>query len=221
MNIFDILGPVMVGPSSAHTAGAVRMGLVARQLLGGVTPREAEIVLHGSFAATGAGHGTDRALVAGLLGMAPDDERIPESFQLAEEAGLSFTILRRELRGAHPNTALLTLSDGGDNHVSVQCASLGGGRIRVDKLDNMDVSFSGEHDTLIVHNHDRPGIVAEISSTLAALGINIATLQLFRDQRGGTAVMVIEIDQPLSRDSVSFLSQLRDVIRVRYIRVKK
>ena len=142
MSLFDILGPVMVGPSSSHTAGAVRMGLVGRQLLGG-TPATAHIVLHGSFAATGTGHGTDRALIAGLLGMEPDDGRIPMSFALARDAGMEFTFERRELRNAHPNTALLSLTAPDGSHVSLQCASTGGGRILVTALDGAEVSFSG------------------------------------------------------------------------------
>ena len=218
MNLFDILGPVMVGPSSSHTAGAVRMGLVARQLLG-EAPAEAEIILHGSFADTGEGHGTDKALVAGLLGLTPDDERIPVSFTLAEEAGLRFTILRRELRGAHPNTALLTLKGPGGSETAVQCASIGGGRIRVEKLGGVDVSFSAEQNTLIIHNNDVPGIVAEVSSRLAGQGINIATLQLFRDKRGGRAVMVLEIDQPLSREAAELIAAHPNVLRVNYLHV--
>lgn len=219
MNLFDILGPVMVGPSSSHTAGAVRMGLVARQLLG-EEPTEAEIILHGSFADTGEGHGTDKALVAGLLGFTPDDERIPVSYTLAGEAGLRFTILRREIRGAHPNTALLTLKGENGAETSVQCASIGGGRIRVEKLGGVDVSFSAEQNTLIIHNNDVPGIVAEVSSRLAGQGINIATLQLFRDKRGGKAVMVLEIDQPLSREAAELIAAHPNVLRVNYLHVK-
>ena len=219
MNLFDILGPVMVGPSSSHTAGAVRMGLVARQLLG-EEPIEAEISLHGSFADTGEGHGTDKALVAGLLGFTPEDERIPVSYTLAGEAGLRFTILRREIRGAHPNTALLTLKGENGAETSVQCASIGGGRIRVEKLGGVDVSFSAEQNTLIIHNNDVPGIVAEVSSRLAGQGINIATLQLFRDKRGGKAVMVLEIDQPLSREAAELIAAHPNVLRVNYLHVK-
>lgn len=218
MNLFDILGPVMVGPSSSHTAGAVRIGLTARQLLG-KTPAKAEIWLHGSFADTGRGHGTDRALVAGLLGMPPEDGRIPDSFSVAEEVGMAFTIGRKELRSAHPNTAELVLQDGDGNTVSLQAASLGGGRIRVDKLDGVEVNFSGESNTLIVHNQDRPGLVSEVSSLLAFSQVNIATLQLFRDRRGGTAVMVIELDAPLPEDVRRVLSRLSGVEKIAYLPV--
>ena len=220
MSLFDILGPVMVGPSSSHTAGAVRMGLVGRQLLGG-TPATAHIVLHGSFAATGTGHGTDRALIAGLLGMEPDDERIPMSFALARDAGMEFTFERRELRNAHPNTALLSLTAPDGSHVSLQCASTGGGRILVTALDGAEVSFSGEHNTLIIRNEDRPGMVSLVSSLLADAGVNIATLQLCRDKRGGSAAMVIEVDQSLTAALLDTLGRQDGVSRATYIHVKK
>jgi L-serine dehydratase len=192
------------------------MGLIARQLLGG-TPEQAEIVLHGSFAATGSGHGTDRALVAGLLGMEPDDPRIPNSYEVAQEEGLHFTMVKRELRGAHPNTAELTLTGKHGARVQVRCASIGGGRIQVNRLDGISVNFSGEHNTLIVHNEDRPGLVAEVTALLANDQINIATMQLFRDKRGGTAVMVAEIDHALSATSVRQVEQMDGVIRAIYI----
>lgn len=219
MNIFDILGPVMVGPSSSHTAGAARIGLIARQLLGD-TPEKAEIFFHGSFADTGKGHGTDRAIVAGLLGMEPDDDRIPVSFDIAKEQGMEFTISEKELRGAHPNTAHLILRGRNGREVNVQASSLGGGRIQVNKLDGMDVSFSGESNTLIIYNEDRPGLVADVSSLLASVSVNIGTLQLFRDRRGGTAVMVYEIDHPLSPAIVQVLEQFDGILKATYINVK-
>ena len=219
MNIFDILGPVMVGPSSSHTAGAVRIGLIARQLLGS-TPEKAEIYFHGSFADTGHGHGTDRAIVAGLLGFEPDDDRIPDSFSIAKECGMDFSIEATELRGAHPNTALLTLRGNSDRTVRIQASSIGGGRIQVNKLDGVDVCFSGESNTLIIYNEDRPGLVADVSSFLASLSVNIATLQLFRNRRGGTAVMVYEIDHPLSAEMVKVLEKFDGVLKATYINVK-
>lgn len=218
MNIFDILGPVMVGPSSSHTAGAVRIGLIARQLLG-AAPEKAEIYFHGSFADTGKGHGTDRAIVAGLLGMEPDDDRIPVSFDVAKDCGLEFTIGEKELRGAHPNTALLILHGNG-REVNVQASSLGGGRIQVNKLDGMDVCFSGETNTLIIYNEDKPGLVADVSSLLASVSVNIGTLQLFRDRRGGTAVMVYEIDHGLTPAIVQVLEQFDGILKATYINVK-
>ena len=220
MNIFDILGPVMVGPSSSHTAGAVRIGLIARRLLGG-QPATAKITLSGSFAATGTGHGTDRALVAGLLGMKPDDIRIPDSFALAVEQGLAFTFDKIELKEAHPNTAILQLSTAGGRELEVQASSLGGGRIMVNKLDGINVNFNGDSPTLIVHNLDQPGHVAEVTSMLSHKSVNIATMQLYRNHRGGYAVMVIETDQDIPAEALRWLSRLEGVIKVSYLNAEQ
>ena len=220
MNIFDILGPVMVGPSSSHTAGAVRIGLIARRLLGG-QPATAKITLSGSFAATGTGHGTDRALVAGLLGMKPDDIRIPDSFALAVEQGLAFTFDKTELKEAHPNTAILQLSTAGGRELEVQASSLGGGRIMVNKLDGINVNFNGDSPTLIVHNLDQPGHVAEVTSMLSHKSVNIATMQLYRNHRGGYAVMVIETDQDIPAEALWWLSRLEGVIKVTYLNAEQ
>ena len=220
MNIFDILGPVMVGPSSSHTAGAVRIGLIARRLLGG-QPATAKITLSGSFAATGTGHGTDRALVAGLLGMKPDDIRIPDSFALAVEQGLAFTFDKIELKEAHPKTAILQLSTAGGRELEVQASSLGGGRIMVNKLDGINVNFNGDSPTLIVHNLDQPGHVAEVTSMLSHKSVNIATMQLYRNHRGGYAVMVIETDQDIPAEALRWLSRLEGVIKVTYLNAEQ
>ena len=220
MNIFDILGPVMVGPSSSHTAGAVRIGLIARRLLGG-QPATAKITLSGSFAATGTGHGTDRALVAGLLGMKPDDIRIPDSFALAVEQGLAFTFDKIELKEAHPNTAILQLSTAGGRELEVQASSLGGGRIMVNKLDGINVNFNGDSPTLIVHNLDQPAPVAEVTTMLSHKSVNIATMQLYRNHRGGYAVMVIETDQDIPAEALRWLSRLEGVIKVTYLNAEQ
>ncbi|HAX51487.1 L-serine ammonia-lyase, iron-sulfur-dependent subunit beta [Muricomes intestini] len=216
MNIFDILGPVMVGPSSSHTAGAVHIGHVTRKLLRS-RPVEAEIGLCGSFAATGKGHGTDKALVAGLLGMQPDDMRIPESFKIAAHEGLDFQIKNIEIRDAHPNTALLKVTGEDGRVLEVQASSLGGGRIMLNKLDGIVVNCTGECPTLIVHNHDTPGHVAEVTSMLAKESINIATLQLHREKRGGLAVMVIEIDQTVPDSFIKWLEKQEGIVKVTYI----
>jgi L-serine dehydratase len=216
MNIFDIMGPVMVGPSSSHTAGAVRIGRVARRMLGSL-PARAEILLHGSFAATGSGHGTDRAIVAGLLDMTPDDPRIPQSFRLAEEAGMEVTLQNVDLRDAHPNTAILRITNGEGRTLEVSASSLGGGRIRVNAIDGMEASFSGTYPTLIIRNEDKPGIVSEVSYLLSLKGANIAAMQLYRDRRGGLAVMVIECDTPLDTRICRLVSDLDGVVRCTYL----
>ncbi len=215
-SIFDILGPVMVGPSSSHTAGAARIGMIARQLYGR-QPKKATVYLHGSFAATGKGHGTDRALIAGLLGMKPDDMRIPESFEIAKEEGMDFTIEAKDIREAHPNTAQIIMEADGVNTMMIQAHSIGGGRIRVCKLDGIDVSFSGESNTLIIRNEDAPGRIKEVAAALSDAQINIATMQVFRDKRGGIAVMVVETDQIVPGEVMDNLQSKDGIIRVKFL----
>lgn len=216
MNLFDILGPVMVGPSSSHTAGAVRIGYISRVLLN-EKPLTANITLHGSFATTGVGHGTDKALIAGLLGMQPDDTRIPHSFELAEKEGLSFQFTNQTIKEAHPNTAILELTGVNGKTIEIQAASIGGGRIMVHKLDGIDVNFSGEKPTLVVHNIDMPGHVAKIASLLYSKQINIATMQLYRGKRGGEAVMVMVLDQSITAEELRWIEEQQGIIKVTYI----
>ena len=216
MNLFDILGPVMVGPSSSHTAGAARIGYVALRLLED-EPVKADIVLHGSFATTGVGHGTDKALVAGLLGMAPDDIRIPQSFELAKKNGLHFSFTNKTLKDAHPNTAVLKLTGKNGKQLEIQAASIGGGRIMIHKLDGVSVVFSAEKPTLIVYNQDQPGYVAQVTTSLSQRNVNIATMNLYRDKRGGFAVMVIETDQKIPQEAIGMLEQLKGIRKVSYI----
>ena len=215
MDIFDILGPVMVGPSSSHTAGAARIGNMARALLG-AKPVKARIHLHGSFAETGAGHGTDRALVGGLLGMKPDDLRIPNAFDEAEKEGLDYAIDVVDLREAHPNTALIEVWDKTGREMQIQCSSLGGGRIMVNRLDGIDVNFSGEYNTLVIRNQDTFGAVASVTGQLTAMRINVANMSLCRNRRGGDALMVIETDQHLLPEQVESLRHLWDILSVTY-----
>lgn len=213
MRLFDVLGPVMTGPSSSHTAGAVRIGLTARKLLG-EQPVQAEILLHGSFAATGRGHGTDKALVAGLLGMQPDDESIPRSFVLARQAGILFTVSTINLRGAHPNTALIRLRGKDGHKLEVMGASIGGGRINICQIDGITTNFGADRDTLIVHNQDTPGHVAAVTTCLSEHDINIATMQLYRSAAGGYAVMVLECDEPIPNEIVEELRRMPGIVKV-------
>lgn len=218
MNIFDIMGPVMVGPSSSHTAGAVRIGYITRKLLG-ETPARAELLLHGSFAATGRGHGTDRALVAGLLGMKPDDERIPRSFEIAKKENLEISVGTVALRNVHPNTVMLRVRGISGRELEVVASSLGGGRIKICRLDGIETNFSGDCPTLIVHNMDQPGHVSEVTFLLARYQVNIATMQLYRDVRGGYAVMVLECDQPIPAAPLESLSKMDGILKITYLNV--
>lgn len=193
MNVFDILGPVMIGPSSSHTAGAARIGLITRALLG-KNAVKAHIFLHGSFAKTYKGHGTDKALVAGILGMKTDDERIRFSLDVAKKEGLEVEIETGELEDAHPNTAEITLTAADGHTVTLRGSSIGGGNIVVTRVNGMEVSLTGQHTTLIVLHRDAPGTIASVTELMAERGVNICNFRLSRKTKGGQAVMTIEID---------------------------
>jgi len=196
VSLLDIIGPVMVGPSSSHTAGACRLGLLARCLVGG-TPDRARIELHGSFARTGEGHGTDKAIVGGLMGFRPDDERIRDALGIAEREGLDYRFEKTTLgeeNEVHPNTVRVTIERGGRSSVMVG-SSLGAGRVLVTEIDGYPVEVTGNYHTIVLVAEDVPGSVARIATILAEDGINIATLRLTRKQRGGDAFMVIEVDE--------------------------
>lgn len=215
LDIFDILGPVMVGPSSSHTAGAVRIGNMARTLLGERVVH-AKITLHGSFAQTGQGHGTDKALVAGLLGMKPDDLRIPESFTVAALEGLTFSFRTADLKDAHPNTALLEVEGKDGAFLRMQASSTGGGRIRVDKINGVEVGFTGAYNTLVIHSTDISGKLAEVTRLLSQGKVNIANMSLHRSRRGGAVLMVIETDHPVAPVVRQLIGELPGVEGVTY-----
>lgn len=216
MDIFDLIGPIMVGPSSSHTAGAVRIGLACRRILGEEVA-EADITLSGSFAATGRGHGTDRAIIAGLLGMKPDDVRVPQSYEAARERGLLFSFAFGELPLSHPNTARLLLRGVHGAEADIEAASIGGGRIEIRRLGDMTLRFSAEHPTIIVRNEDKPGTVAEVSQILSEEKINIATFHVNRNSRGGEAVMVIECDTPVTDALLGRIRALPGILRAVYV----
>lgn len=214
MDLFDIIGPVMIGPSSSHTAGAARIGLVARRLLG-QEPVRCEIRLHGSFAETCRGHGTDRALTAGLLGMQVDDPRLRDSLKIAQEQGLEVTFQKVEIPDAHPNTAVLSLTGREGGKLEMRASSVGGGNIRIDGIDEMAVSFrAGSGNILVVRHRDQPGVIARVSTAIAQSRVNIATMQVFRSCEGGQALMVIEIDAPADEALLEALRRCQHVENV-------
>ena len=215
LNLFDIVGPVMVGPSSSHTAGAVKIGFVARKLLQEPVQR-AEILLYGSFLATGKGHGTPKALVAGLMGMQPDDSRIPNSLELARENSMEITFGAAELRDGHPNSVMLRLTGESGKGLEIVGESIGGGRINIASIDGLSANFSGDYPTLIVHNLDQPGHVAQVTTMLFHENVNIATLQLYRSSRGSHAVMVLECDQEVPFEALQWLRHLDGIEKVIY-----
>jgi L-serine dehydratase len=214
VSLLDIIGPVMVGPSSSHTAGACRIGLLARCLIGG-TPERGVLQLHGSFARTGEGHGTDKALVAGLLGFRPDDEKIRTALQIAEREGLDYRFEKTTISdAAHPNTVRISI-ERGTNKATLLGSSLGAGRILIQEIDGYPVEVTGNLHTLVLVAEDRKGSIARITSILAGHDVNIATLRLTRKERGGDAFIVIECDDPPGREVGE---EMRGLDWVRWVR---
>jgi L-serine dehydratase len=216
VSLLDIIGPIMVGPSSSHTAGACRLGLLARGLVGG-TPHRARIELHGSFARTGEGHGTDKAICGGLMGFRPDDERLRTALEIAEKEQLDYRFEKTTISDdSHPNTVRMTL-ERGDREATMIGSSLGAGRVLVTEIDGYPVEVTGNYDTIVLVAEDIPGSIARIAGILAEDAINIATLRLTRKQRGGDAFMVIEVDEQPSeivRDHLRTLPWVRWAFRL-------
>ena len=213
MNVFDIIGPVMIGPSSSHTAGAVRLGRVAWKILEEKAVR-ADIRLSGSFAQTYRGHGTDKALIAGIMGMHSDDERIRRTLALAEEEGLVYSFTAEDIRDAHPNTARIHLKGENGAECTIQGASIGGGNILITEIDGMEVSFTGQYNTLMVLHYDKPGTIAAVTNFMAYSGTNIGNFRLARKKKGGEAVMTIEVDGDVEESLIQSLRILPNVINV-------
>lgn len=193
MNVFDMIGPIMIGPSSSHTAGAVRLGRVAWKVLD-ETPVAADIRLAGSFAQTYRGHGTDKALLAGCMGMHSYDEDIRRALEIADEKGIRYSFSTVNLPDAHPNTAILTLTGASGRTATVEGASIGGGNILVDKVDGLNVAFTGQNDTYLIRHQDRPGVIAAVTNFMMYSDVNIANFRLSRKKKGGEALMMIEVD---------------------------
>ncbi len=211
MSVFDIIGPIMIGPSSSHTAGAAKIGKIARDFLGS-QPVSADIGFSGSFARTYKGHGTDKAIVGGIMGMMPDDVRIRNSIALAKEQGISINIREVDIENAHPNTAVVTLTDKNGKSATIEGASVGGGNILIKKLNNTVVSLNGHYTVIVIEHKDKPGTIAAVTNALAPIGINICNFNLSREQKGGNAVMTIEIDGKVNKDIVHQLKLLPNVI---------
>ncbi|MEK8130136.1 L-serine ammonia-lyase, iron-sulfur-dependent subunit beta [Paenibacillus filicis] len=218
-DVFSIIGPVMIGPSSSHTAAAVRIGLVGRKLLG-CQPANAEIIFYGSFADTYRGHGTDLAIVGGLLGFATDDLRIPGALAEAERCGLRLSIRTGAGRIAHPNTVDLQLSAGARS-ASLRGISIGGGNIEIQEVDGHDVTFSGEYPTLLIYHEDYPGVLADITRMFKEAEMNIGYMDVDRTSRTGRAMTVIEADQLFGADIMSRIAEVPHVKRVVAIDLKE
>lgn len=197
ISVFDVLGPNMIGPSSSHTAGAALIAQLAQKMIAPPIVR-ADFTLYGSFAKTYRGHGTDRALLGGIMGFSTDDIRIRDSFALAEQQGIQFSFQPNETETElHPNTVDIRMENAAGQVMTVRGESLGGGKVRIVRINDMPVEFTGEYNALIVVQQDKPGVVAHIASALSDRGVNIAFMRLFRTGKGSTAYTIVESDQSL------------------------
>jgi len=209
---FDIIGPVMIGPSSSHTAGAARIGRVARTLFE-KQPTKAVISLYGSFAKTYKGHGTDLALVAGLLDFDTYDERIPNALEIAKQSGMEVTFLKEAAVPEHPNTVKIHLFDEQDKEFELIGISIGGGAIEITEINSFKLRLSGEPAILVLHN-DRFGIISSVTTILSKYKINIGHMEVSRKDKGELAIMVIEVDEKIEDSVIEELTKLEHVTRV-------
>ncbi|MBF8982152.1 L-serine ammonia-lyase, iron-sulfur-dependent, subunit beta [Lutibacter sp. B2] len=198
---FDIIGPRMIGPSSSHTAGAARLGRVAAKI-GGDDIQNVVFLLHGSFAQTYRGHGTDRALVAGILGMEPNDENLRMSMEIASEKGLNFEFIKTDLGDEHPNTVKIIMTNKVGEKTEVTGSSIGGGSIKITQINGLVVEFTGEYPTLVVRQIDQPGVIAKVTKILNEFEINVAFMRVFRHSKGQDAFMIIETDTVVSKEVI-------------------
>ncbi|MFX1299869.1 MAG: L-serine ammonia-lyase, iron-sulfur-dependent subunit beta [Promethearchaeota archaeon] len=213
-SVFEVIGPIMIGPSSSHTAAAVRIGQISLAIMGEPVI-EAIIQLHGSYALTGKGHGTDKAIIAGLLGYDAADERIKESFAIAKERGMKVKFQKVDLgEDYHPNTLRLLLAGVSGTHFEITAVSVGGGNISIIEINGLPIQLSGEYHTLITIHNDRPGIVAKASALIAQSKVNISTMHVSRQRRGGLAAMAVEMDQPLPSNVISELEDQAQIVRI-------
>lgn len=211
-SVFDIIGPIMVGPSSSHTAGAAKIGKMARKLFGR-EPKEIYVQFYGSFAETYRGHGTDVAIVAGVLDFDTFDTRLPESIDIATSKNIKITFCKEDAVPVHPNTAKLTLIDG-EESMEIVGISIGGGKIEITELNGFELRVSGNHPVIFVVHHDRKGVIASVSNVLASLDINIGHMEVSRKEKGSVALMVIEVDQFIDPSVLETLQKLENVVRV-------
>lgn len=215
-SVFDIIGPVMVGPSSSHTAGAARLAKVAA-IVAGNNIKEAKFLLHGSFAKTYKGHGTDKALVAGILGMDPWDDNLKNSFYIADKKGIKFSFIESDLGDVHPNTVkfILTKEDGSTSEILG--SSIGGGNIVIFNVDGQSVEFRGDYPTLITKHKDTPGVISKITTLLYSEGINVASMKVYRNGKGSYASMAIETDNIVPEHIIKVIGKIPDIYNIKVI----
>lgn len=208
--VFDIIGPVMIGPSSSHTAGAARLGKLARKILG-EEPRHVLVKLHGSFAETYRGHGTDKAIAAGLLDMDADDERLPEALVIAKKMQIDVEFVKADLGDVHPNTAYMEMTGCSGRKAQVMGKSIGGGNVVITMINGYQVELTGEYSTLITIHHDKPGVIALVTHVLAQEAVNVAFMRVSRSERGAEALLILEADEPISSHVYDVVAQLPQI----------
>lgn len=213
IGIFDVLGPIMIGPSSSHTAGAARLGKIARTIVNKPI-KDVTFLLHGSFKETYKGHGTDRALVAGILGMMPDDERLRDALLIADKEGLEVHFLPADLGQVHPNTVKILMTDCDDINWEVLGSSIGGGLVEIYEINGNKVKITGEYPTIITCHDDIPGTVSKVSTLFYDNDINIAHMTLVRSQKGKDATMTFEVDNNVSEELIAAIKAVEGVNRV-------
>ena len=220
IGVFDVIGPLMVGPSSSHTSGAATIAWMARQIFSGV-PSKVTFTLYGSFAETYRGHGTDRALIGGMLGYRSDDVRIRNAYDEAAKNGLLVDfIVDSETHVSHPNTVDVVMEDADGHNLLIRGESIGGGRVRIKRINNIDVDFTGEYSTMIIGHMDKTGTVAYITNCLAEENINVATLKLFREGKGKKAFTVVEADSFVSEELKDKILRYETVTSVDLIEIQ-
>lgn len=213
MGVFDILGPIMIGPSSSHTAGAARLGKVSR-IIAGDDVVEVTFLLHGSFGKTYKGHGTDRALVAGIMGMDPSDERLRDSLEIAKEKGIKVTFKDVDLGDYHPNTVKFLMKLKNGKECETIGSSIGGGNVEIVNINGNEVKFTGAYSTIITSHKDIPGTVAKVTNILYDSKVNIAFLSLGRSQKGKNATMTFEVDSRVSNDLIEEIKKVEGIEKV-------
>lgn len=213
MGVFDIIGPIMIGPSSSHTAGAARLGKVARSIANGDIT-EVTFLLHGSFAQTYKGHGTDRALIAGILGMEPSDERLRNSIDMAKEIGIKFLFKEADLGDVHPNTVKFIIRTADGRYCEVMGSSIGAGSIQIIEVNGNEVDFSGMYETLIIDHKDAPGVISNVTTILYSENINVAFMRVFRNHKGKEATMIFEMDNKVNSELIEKIKNIELVYNV-------
>ncbi len=215
-SIFDIVGPIMVGPSSSHTAGAARLAKFASLICGGDITK-VEFLLHGSFGKTYKGHGTDKALVAGILKMDPWDDNLKNSFSIAKEKGIDFEFKETDLGEVHPNTVKFIITKRNGEVAELTGSSIGGGNIVISDIDGLSVEFRGEYPTLITNHRDTPGIISKITTLLYSENINIASMKVYRSSKGLQAAMAIETDNLVPKRILSKIKEIPEIETLKVI----